>query len=531
MVTGKISVRVCSSMLVAALLLGACAPAPTPTAVPTAVPTKAASAASPTPVPPTPTAAPKPAGKITVAVSGEPKSLDPTTEVGSSMTSEVVRNWAEPLVGRVKNSSELKPGLAEKWEQTQPTIWRFYLRKGAKFTSGKPVTSADVVWSVKRSIDPTVGSTGLTYLATLTNAVAIDDYTVDIITTAPDGMLPTRMWYAPIVEQADPQVLAVKPVGSGPYKVAEWAKGQYLRLTANEEYWGGAPKIQEINIVFRPESSVRAAMVKTGEADLAYALSPEDAKAVPKAVTARSLEFPFIRINTFHPVLKDVRVRQALAYAIDYDAILQKLYGGFASPAYGAQIVTPLVNGFNPDIKQYPYDPEKAKQLIKEAGAQGTKLTVLTQTGFYARVAELGEFLVESWRSIGLDVSLQFVDAAGWRDRLYAVKPEQNPIDIALGKHDNDTGDSFKSADSYLTCGGRLSTVCDEQMSDLAKKAAASLGEERTRLYQQMWARAQEIVPWIGIVNVDYIWAWSDRLQWQDPPVDTKINFTEMSLK
>ncbi len=544
--------------LVAILLLVACAGSPTTAPIPTqGAPTTAplpTTAPAPTQGPPTTAALPtaaatkapvavatavptavaevtKPKGAITIALTGEPGSIDPTTQVGQDPWKGWIRNVAEPLVDRVKNSPDLKPRLAEKWERTAPTVWRFYLRKGAKFTSGNPVTAAAVVWSVKREIDPSVKSTSKTYLASIQDAKAIDDYTVDIITKDPDPIVPTRMWFAPVVEPGDISTLAVKPVSAAPYKVVEWVKGQYLKITANEDYWGGAPKIKDVTFVFRTESRVRAAMVKTGEADLAYMLSPEDVSVVPKAVKVQSLEIAFLRFNTRNPVLKDVRVRQALVYAIDYDSVITKLYGGYAVPAYGAQVVTKLVTGFNPTVNAYPYDLAKAKQLIKDAGAQGAKLTMFSRTGFYPRVEELGEFLVESWRAIGLDVNVQFLDAAGWADKIYAVKPEQNPADIALGKHENDTYDSSKSAESYLTCDGNISTVCDEVMDSLVRQAGAAEGDKRAQLYSQAWSRAQEVVPWGGIANFVIVYAWSDKLQWDTPPFDTKIDLREMSVK
>ena len=125
-------------------------------------------------------------------------------------------------------------------------------------------------------------------------------------------------------------------VGSGPYTLAEYVKGDHFLLKANENYWGpNKPKIAEIKIIFRNEAAVRASMIQAGEVQLATLLTPEAARALPAHVVELTGEVPLIRINTEHPVLKDLRVRQALNMAIDRKSMIDSLYGDVAEPAYG----------------------------------------------------------------------------------------------------------------------------------------------------------------------------------------------------
>ncbi|MBI3976618.1 MAG: hypothetical protein HY331_00390 [Chloroflexi bacterium] len=556
-----------SCLMVLAVLLSACAPAPAaqtpakpaaapvatapaqptasqPAAAATTAPAQPAAATAPSqPAAPTAAAAApvatkpaaKPQGSIVVAHFTGPDTADFTLDTGKPFHAEWMRNVAETLVFKVKNTPQIVPGLAERWERVEPTIWRFFLRKGVQFHNGQRFDADSVVWSIQREINPDLRSSALSYLATIAEIRKVDDFTVDVVTKGPDAIVPTRMFYAPILAagQSNEQ-LATKPIGTGPYKWVEWVRGQYILWTANESYWGPMPKIKDVRFVARTESRTRAAMIQTGEADLAHLLSPEDVAVLgeKKSLSHPSLELAFVRFGTQNPVVQDIRVRRALVMAIDYDSIAKSLFGGFATPATGAQVITPLALGFNKDIRQYSYNLDEAKRLIQEAGARGAKLTLFTRAGFFPRVEELGEFLTTSWRAIGLNVEFRILDSAEFGKKIYAVRPEDGPADMILGKHDNDLYDSSKSAEGYLACGGRLSTVCEPEMDKLVKQAGSAAGEDRASFYRQAWARAQELIPWVGIVNFQVSYGKTERINWEGgAPIDDKINLLDLSIK
>ena len=176
--------------------------------------------------------------------------------------------------------------------------------------------------------------------------------------------IPAPKWLATMPNDAS----ITQAVGSGPYKLAEYVKGSHFLLKANEDYWGpNKPKIAEIKIIFRNEAAVRASMIQAGEVQLATLLTPEAAKALPAHVVELTGEAVGIRINPEHPVLKDLRVRQAINMAFDRKSMIDSLYGDVAEPLNG-QLVRKSSMGWNPNLKDYPYDPAKAKQLVQEAG-------------------------------------------------------------------------------------------------------------------------------------------------------------------
>jgi peptide/nickel transport system substrate-binding protein len=198
---------------------------------------------------------------------------------------------------------------------------------------------------------------------TLQSARKVDDFTVEITTKDADPILPDRMVKFPIaapkwVRAASPEEAASQAVGSGPYILTEYQKGQYLLFKANQNYWGPKkPQIAEIKLVGRQEQAVRAAMLLAGEADLAFHVALDDAKKAPQTIIEQSQESPMFNMNTELPVFKDVRVRQAVAEAVDVQGLVNALYpGGVAKPLNG-QIIREGTLGWNPNLKPYPYRP------------------------------------------------------------------------------------------------------------------------------------------------------------------------------
>ncbi|MBI4759258.1 MAG: hypothetical protein HY783_09735, partial [Chloroflexi bacterium] len=223
-------------VVLASLLLSACGPTPTPVP-PTPVPPAA------TPVPPTPT--PKPV-QVVIAIGGDPSTLDPQyADDGNERA--VNDNIYEMLLFRDPKTMAIVPGLAESYKQVDATTWRLTLRKGIKFHNGEELNAAAVVFSVKRILDPAFKSQQLSYVEGITDAKAVDDYTVDIITSGPLPILPVRLTWLKIVPPKYAKEKAAEfpnhPVGTGPYKFVEWKKGDHVTLEANQAYWGGAPKI------------------------------------------------------------------------------------------------------------------------------------------------------------------------------------------------------------------------------------------------------------------------------------------------
>ena len=513
-----------------AVVVSACQSPATPTAVaPTVAP------AAPTAAEPSPTPRPKATGKMVIALTAEPEDMDPVQE--SSTTRPITRNILERLTDRDAKTMELTGLLAEKWEQTSPTAWRFQLRKSIRFHNGEKFNAEAAAWNINRAFDKELNSRLRIYLGPELKAQALDENTLEVVTESPDPMLPYRLYFVPIAaaKQAQniPEELSNKPLGTGPYRHFEWSRGQFYRITANDEYWGPMPKIKDVTYVWRKESAVRASMVKTGEADMAFNISADDVKTVPKYVSHPTVETAMVRMDTENPALKDKRVRLAINLAIDKKSLVDRMYAGFADVARG-QIINSLVVGYNPALQPYPYDPDQAKKLVGEAKAAGVpvdkELDYWLWKGWWPRDDEVAEAVASMLKEVGINAKLNIVEQARWRDVFYAVAPGQPRGALLQQAHGNEMGDSSQSTGLLLRCGGRAAMMCDKRLDEMDDKARIATGEERAKLYRDVWKYLnEEVVPVAPLFQLRFIYGLSQRLNWE-PRVDGLVQIKEMSL-
>src|SRR5215212_9937512 len=388
-----VSTTVMSLTVLTSLLL-ACAPA-------AASPAAGAPAAQPaaSPAAATGQAAAKPSGpasgSITVVLEAEPNTL--LTKDSTTNNGQIVVNNIYDSLTRFDPQGKLVGRLAESWSRVDPTTWRFKLRQGVKFTNGEPFNADAVVFAIEDLNNPQQPGIGILDYGSMKTATKIDEFTVDITTPSPDPILPSKNVNFPIpapnwAKTATIEQRSTTAVGSGPYILAEYVKGQHMLFKANPDYaLTPKPTIAEIKMVFRVEQQVRAAMIQAGEADLAYNIPPEMKNQMPRGIVDQIQEVPFFKINSEHPVMKDVRVRQAIAVGIDVAGMVKSLYPpGIAIQANG-QLVRKGTLGWNPNLKPYPYDPQLAKRLMQETGAVGTPVEFLARPGQFPRATEVAE--------------------------------------------------------------------------------------------------------------------------------------------
>ncbi|MFH1268387.1 MAG: ABC transporter substrate-binding protein, partial [Planctomycetota bacterium] len=381
--------------------------------------------------------------------------------------------------------------------------------------------------------------------AALTKEIkVVDDYTLDFVTKVPEPIYPAFFFRVLLANpkqiKEDPDSVATNPIGTGPYKLVDWQKGQFIKLTANEGYWGPQPNIKDVTVVARAEPMVRASMLKAGEADLIWRLSPEEAQGMPKVKPFSTAETVIVRLNPTNPVLKDERVRQALSYAIDRKALVDALYKGFAIPA--TQDIPSFVLGYNPDIKAWPYDTEKAKQLLKDAGYNGEELAFYHRASRIPREQEMGEALGGMWKDVGINVSLKVVESAGFMEALRGFQQNPEPYQKGEGMADMTewpTGaellDSYQVIYANYHSNGPNSLVrWDAADPELDKKieAAGQLVDVKARekAFQAIFAEVAPKMFYIKLFHVQTIHAMSANVEWE-PRADDIINFAEMKLK
>jgi peptide/nickel transport system substrate-binding protein len=468
------------------------------------------------------------AQEITIALGSEPTTLDPQLREDGGERA-VNDNIYETLMAR-KPDGTLVPGLAASEPKLlDPTTWEVKLRPGIKFHDGEPFNADAVVYSIQRIIDPKFNSEQISFFNTIKGAEKVDDLTVRVLTTGPDPILLSRLYWMKMVPPAhskDPK-FAETPVGTGPYKFVKWARGQTIILEANPAYWGQKPAIKKVIYRFVSDPGTRLAGLKAGEFDVITNLLPEFTKEVPQAIHIMGLEFPIIILHADGGPTKDVRVRQALNYAVDKKALAEGLFEGFAHISPG-QLLSPSFFGFNKDVKAYPYDPEKAKALIKEAGATGATVELIGTAGRWLKDREMVEAVAAFWDKVGIKSKVRIFEFNEYLNRLFDRKTRADAIFVVSS---NELMDADKSFSAYYKAGGVGSSNSDKELASLIDTARTETNVvKRAALYHQAVKRAYDQAYFVWLLNIEDIYGVSKKLAWSGR-VDAKILVSEMKIK
>ena len=284
----------------------------------------------------------------------------------------VVRsNVTEPLMERNPTTGELEPLLATEWKATSDTEWTFKLREGVKFQDGTPFNAEAAAFTIDRAVNSKLGCNveGYVFGDADLKVKAVDATTLTVTTPKPDPILPLRLSFLEVVPTSTSTTAKVRePIGTGPYKIEKWDAGQKITLSSWDGYWGKKPAYAKAEYQWRSESSVRAAMITSGEADVAMGLGPDD-NIGDLGVDYPNNETVALRLEATKAPLNDIRVRQAVNFAIDKEGIVNSLYQGKHKVA--AQLVPEGIVGHNSALKGWPFDLDKAKSLVAEAKAAG----------------------------------------------------------------------------------------------------------------------------------------------------------------
>jgi peptide/nickel transport system substrate-binding protein len=457
---------------------------------------------------------------LTVVVTDEPKSLDPC-DTDLSNNSRVLRNnITETLVNLDPTNGAVIPSLATEWWQVDDHTWEFKLRDGVTFHDGTPFDANAVAAALTRAQNADLGCE--VAAADLKDVVftpnVIDPLRLTITTDVIEPILPNKMASLDIGSPSTPADSKTRaPVGTGPYTLSAWNEGQSVALVAYDGYWGDKPAIANVNMVWRAESAVRAAMVDTGEAQIAFEIAPQDATtendhAYPNAETS------LLRIDQQIAPLDDKRVREALNLAIDRDGLIGTVFHADAQKAM--QVVPPSVFGYNPDISVWTYDPDKARALLDEARAAGvavdTEIVLYGRIGLYPNSSESLEAIQAMLLDVGLNVRLEMMETNPWLKKLIKPWEDNRQPSILQTQIDNTQGDAVFTLPNRFTTDGNTSTTVDGALDQLIADGSKATGEERQRLFREAFKfialDAVNIVPLFHMVtnariapNVDYV--------------------------
>lgn len=476
---------------------------------------------------------------IKIALSAGLDNLDPQRSAnGPDM--DVMSEIYDTLLKVDPQSRELKPNLATSYKLINSTTWRFKLRHGVKFTNGEPFNAKAVKYSIERIVDPKTSSTSAVQLATVKKVNIVDKYTVDIVTKKPDSVLPRRM--QPVggtgrVFIVPPKYfkshsfsqVGNKPIGTGPYMLKKWDKGQSLTLVQNPDYWGEKPDIKKATYTFISENTTRVNALKSGEVDLIERVPVDQADSLNKAkgVHVESSKDGLVHtmlLNMNEAPFNDLKVRKAFAHAVDVDSIVKNLLEG-RGRSLGLPM-SPKVAQYDKSIKPYSYNPALAKKLLAESSYHGQPIKTKTSAGRYVADKEIYAAMNRQLDKVGFNIKPQTVD---W-GRLINMMTHGKGGPFYMIGWDFGEGDASK-ADSFLRSDSQIGMANEPRYDKLASAAEAATNEDTNR---KLWYKAEKLVRdqyMVGAVwQADSIYGMSDRVSW-NPKFGDNLFLTRMSLK
>jgi len=449
----------------------------------------------------------------------------------------VTFNLFDNLLSRHRDG-KLYPSLATEWKLVNPTTWQFKLRPGVKFHNGDPLTSADVKFSLERTFDPKAKTNVMSVLNTIERVDTPDPLTVTIITKKPDPLLAARTaFYAGQImpkgyfEKVGADEFNAKPIGSGPVKFTSWVKDDRLVLDANKDYWDG--KIDVDQVVFRPvpELSARIAALLKGEVDLITKIPPDQMDRVAKASNTKVEGVLYgglycLSVVSQKPPLDSKPFRQAMTLAIDRETIVKELWRG--QGAVPNSMVVKGDNHYDPSLPPLPYDPNRAKQLLKEANYKGEELVIETGVGFTVLDREMGEVIVAMWKDVGINAKLELIE--------YSVYLQKIREKSFKGLRWTDPTSAYNDPDGmmwrHLAPGGpNAYWFRNPRFDELGNAARFSVDEKlRGEAYREMARLELEYLPLIPILQPMELYGLQKYVDWK-PYANQTMEFRRFNLK
>ncbi len=477
-----------------------------------------------TPAPRTPseelTAAPAGKTELVVGQAADVSTLDPQL---STVANDifVTFNLFDNLIFRDRDLN-LQPMLATEWTQVDDLTWEFTLREGVTFHNGEPFGADDVEFTIERTYDPAAETRVATVFTTVEDVIPVDDLTVQFKTKAPDPLLPGRLAFyggqilpKDYFNEVGADQFGQAPVGTGPVSFVERVPDERLVLARNDDYWGEPIAVERV--IFRPipETAARIGALEAGEVDIITRVPPDQVERVQALENARAEQVLYnglyvLVLNTNRPPLDNQLVRQALALAIDREAIVEELWGGQGEVPTG-----PAIEGqfaFNPDLPPLPYDPDRARELLEEAGYNGEPVVFETTSGSsVANDQAMAEAIAAMWEDVGVTVEIQVIESS--------VRAQKNTEKSFLGVFWSDPTDTLQDPDGMmwrlLGPGGPQDYWRQEEWDRLGSEARTSLDPaQRQQNYFRMYEIFLENYPWIPVIRPFESYGVANYVEW-----------------
>ncbi len=546
---------------------------PTATPIQQATPTAAATA---TPLPSGVTSA---RDSITLVVPEEPIGLNSLGTIGAALNASITRaNLQDALTWQSGDDLRIVPTSGtESWEQVDSDTWRFQLRKGVKFHNGEPWNAQAALPSLASVGSATSEGGSINYTGAF-DAEAVGEYTIDI--NCEDGcpIFPSASFFvnfeAPAwLADTSEEERVRQSIGFGPYKHVDWKPGVSITqeaydgyVTVGDHFEFQKPFIKNVTWLWRGETVVIAAMVQTAEADIGWDIGVDTIGSLPPNMikSGSSAESYALTTNTiWHPELKKKKVRQAMVHAINCAEMVEFLYSGYTT-CRGNIIWPGIIGASERNTAPYKFDPELARQLLKEANYNPeNKMTIVSRGTRIPKQLEVAESLLGFWTNVGINVDFRVVEpsirsaltkcgvgkavqeileAAGKDPKVdkptnadFQAAPDKGGADCPTGdlignQPSNETLDFGRQVRYYMNCFAIRSLICDPSSGGIQDQIAPALsasGDERQRLLEALADRFHDDVLFIPLFDLPVFYAVNPKLNWE-PRLDPNVRVSTM---
>lgn len=443
-------------------------------------------------------------------------------------------NVNEPLIDFADDGS-LVGRLATDWEFVDDTTIRFNLREGVTFHNGEPFNADAVVFSANRVRDPELAPGLAGSLRDIASVEVVDEYTVDLKLSRPfpevETRLPTLLMMPPEHTASSATALLDEPVGTGPY-MAESRSAEELVLVKNPDYWDGESEGPDrVEISFRPDPASRVAALAAGEIDIARELPVDLAEQVDSVITSPPNIKNSLILNPYREPTNDPRVRAAIIAAIDSEGIREAIFPDPYSEPGGCQIGHAGTFGYTEGLPDQEYDPDLARELLAEAGAEGVTLTFQHNPQIAAGMDEAVQIIVSQLREVGFEVDLQVLDPQTYIDTM--VQGDIYTRGHVVVSNFRQEGSVARAYDVYLQPLGQATVdgFPHEEYPDFATTLAESLLVQDRDERAEAFAEINEIVcesdAYVFLWAPDEINGVADGISYP-PRTDTGIRFVDV---
>ncbi len=458
---------------------------------------------------------------LVMIIESSPTNLDP--RVGLDAQSERIDDLIfDDLLTRDAHLN-VAPGLAERWEIPDPRTYIFHLHHDVEFHDGRPLTARDVKWTFDSLLQGKIRSTKSAVYRLVNNIEAADDYTVVFHLKEP---FTTLLWNLSdgaigIVPYGSGDEMSRHPIGSGPFRFISAEPDKDVILARNDQYWGEKARLPNIRLIVVPDTTTRALELRKGSADIAInALTSDMVLTLERDPNLAVLRAPgtvlaYMAFNTRDPILKDERVRQALAYAIDRRPFIEYLQRGFARPA--TSLLPPESWAYNGDVPSYDHDPARARQLLEQAGypeVNGVRFHLTMKSSTEESTRLMAAVLQQQLRQVGIALDIRtfefatfFSDVTHGLFQLYSLR-------WIGGNEDPDIFEYVFHSSKFPPNGANRGYFSDPRIDALIDQARQELDQNtRKQLYAEIQRTLADELPYINLWYFDNILVHSKRVK------------------